>query len=29
MMPMEYEHWLIFGSIMVATWFLFIYFGRA
>jgi hypothetical protein len=26
MMPMEYEHWLIFGSIMVATWFLFIYF---
>lgn len=25
-MPVEYEHWLIFGSVMVATWFLVIYF---
>jgi hypothetical protein len=26
MMPMEYEHLLIFGGVCVATWFLFIYF---
>ena len=26
MMPMNYEHLLIFGSVMVAAWFLFIYF---
>src|SRR5690349_14090845 len=26
MMPIEYEHLLIFGSVMVATWFLAIYF---
>jgi hypothetical protein len=26
MMPMEYEHSLIFGGVCVATWFLFIYF---
>ncbi len=26
MMPMEYEHWLIFGGVCVATWFLVIYF---
>lgn len=26
MMYMNYEHWLIFGSVMVATWFLVIYF---
>lgn len=26
MMYMNYEHWLIFGSVMVAAWFLVIYF---
>ena len=26
MMHMKYEHLLIFGSVMVAAWFLFIYF---
>ena len=26
MMPVEYEHLLIFGSVMIATWFLAIYF---
>ncbi len=26
MMPMQYEHLLLFGSVMVAVWFLFIYF---
>ncbi len=26
MMPVEYEHLLIFGSVVVVTWFLFIYF---
>ena len=25
MMGMKYAHWLIFGSVMVTTWFLFIY----
>jgi hypothetical protein len=25
MMPIEYEHLLIFGSVMIAAWFLFIY----
>lgn len=25
-MPMEYEHLLLFGSVMVASWFIVIYF---
>jgi hypothetical protein len=26
MMDMQYEHWLLFGAVMIAAWFLFTYF---